>query len=188
MSPLRYLEGRLLVAMPGIEDPRFERAVIFLCSHDERHAMGLTINRPVDGLTIAALLRKLNVDPGHAPARSVLLGGPVESERGFVLHTDEIGLTSPTAPIAGGLALSATPEILEGLAGRRPCPRRAVLAIGYAGWDAGQLDREIRNNVWLVGEPDEELLFDEDHEHKWSRALAKMGVSAERLSAQPGRA
>lgn len=183
-----YLEGQLLIAMPGIEDPRFERAVILLCSHDDRHAMGLTINRPVDGLTIEALLRKLDVNPGSAPATPVLLGGPVEPERGFVLHTDDVAPTPASQLVAGGLALSATREILEGLAGRRPAPRRAVLAIGYAGWDGGQLEQEIRNNVWLICEPDEDLLFDEDHEHKWSRALAKMGVSAERLSAQPGRA
>jgi putative transcriptional regulator len=183
-----YLDGQLLVAMPGIEDPRFERAVIFVCSHDERHAMGLTINRPVDGLTIEALLRKLGVDPGAAPATPVLLGGPVEPERGFVLHTDEVGQSAASQQVTGGLALSATREILEGLAGRRPAPRRAVLAIGYAGWDGGQLEQEIRNNVWLTCEPDEGLLFDDDHEHKWSRALAKMGVSADRLSAQPGRA
>jgi putative transcriptional regulator len=186
--PSAYLDGRLLVAMPGIEDPRFERAVIFLCSHDEQHAMGLTINRPIDGLTIEALLRKLDVDPGNAPATPVLLGGPVEPERGFVLHTVEGGDTAPGLSVAGGLALSATREILEGLAGRRPAPKRAVLAIGYAGWDGGQLEQEIRNNVWLICEPDEDLLFDEDHEHKWSRALAKLGVAAERLSAQPGRA
>jgi len=186
--PCAYLDGRLLVAMPGIEDPRFERAVIFLCSHDEQHAMGLTINRPIDGLTIEALLRKLDVDPGNAPATPVLLGGPVEPERGFVLHTVEADAVAPGLPVAGGLALSATREILEGLAGRRPAPKRAVLAIGYAGWDGGQLEQEIRNNVWLICEPDEDLLFDEDHEHKWSRALAKLGVAAERLSAQPGRA
>jgi putative transcriptional regulator len=184
----QYLEGRLLVAMPGIEDPRFERAVIFLCSHDDRHAMGLAVNRPIDGLTIQSLLTKLGVDPGGAPATPVLLGGPVEPERGFVLHTDETGTGSPSVRVPGGLALSATREILEGLAGRRPSPRRAALAIGYAGWDGGQLEQEIRNNVWLICEADEGLLFDDDHAHKWSRALAKIGVSADRLSAQPGRA
>jgi putative transcriptional regulator len=189
MSPTAssFLDGRLLVAMPGIGDPRFERAVILLCSHDETHAMGLTVNRPVEGLTTAGLLDKLGVDPGRSPMTPVLLGGPVDQERGFVLHTPDAG-AGISLPVAGGLALSATREILEALAGRRPSPRQAVLAIGYAGWDGGQLEREIRENVWLICEPDEGLLFDQDHEHKWTRALAKLGVSAERLSIQPGRA
>ncbi len=173
--------------MPGIEDPRFERAVIFLCTHDDRHAMGLTVNRPVGGLTTAGLLSKLGVDPGRSPPTPVLLGGPVDQERGFVLHTAD-RVAGASVPLAGGLALSATREILEALAGRRPTPRQAVLAIGYAGWDAGQLEREVRENVWLICEPDEGLLFDHDHDHKWSRALAKLGVSADRLSALPGRA
>jgi putative transcriptional regulator len=189
MSPpaSAFLDGRLLVAMPGIEDPRFERAVILLCSHDERHAMGLTINRPVGDLTTAALLSKLGFDPGQTPRTSVLLGGPVEQERGFVLHTPDCA-AGAALPVAGGFALSTTREILEALAGRRPGPRQAVLAIGYAGWDAGQLEREIRENVWLICEPDEALLFDQDHDTKWSRSLAKLGVTAGRLSAQPGRA
>lgn len=185
-----FLDGRLLVAMPGIEDARFERAVILLCSHDDRHAMGLTINRPVGGLTTADLLRKLGVDPGRAGPAPVLLGGPVEQERGFVLHTRDDGAatTATTLAMPGGMALSNTREILESLAGRRPRPRRAVMAIGYAGWDAGQLEREIRENVWLICEPDEAIVFDQDHDHKWSRALATLGISADRLSAQPGRA
>jgi putative transcriptional regulator len=182
-----FLHGRLLVAMPGIEDPRFERAVILLCSHDDRHAMGLTVNRPVEGLTTAGLLDRLGVDPGRSPKTLVLLGGPVEQERGFVLHTED-AVAEASLPVPGGLALSATRDILEALAGRRPRPRKAVLAIGYAGWDAGQLEREIRANVWLIAEPDEGLLFDQDHEHKWTRALAKLGVTADRLSVQPGRA
>ncbi len=178
------------MAMPGIEDPRFERAVILLCSHDDRHAMGLTINRPVGGLTTEGLLRKLGVDPGRAGPAAVLLGGPVDQERGFVLHTREESAvtTATTLAMPGGLALSNTQDILESLAGRRPRPRQAVMAIGYAGWDGGQLEREIRESVWLICEPDEAIVFDQDHDQKWSRALAKLGVSADRLSAQPGRA
>ncbi len=184
-----YLSGRLLVAMPGIDDPRFERSVIFLCAHDAAHAMGLTINRPVDGLTVANLLKRLNVDPiDGAGLDLVLMGGPVEPERGFVLHTDDYAGETTSLPIPGGTVLTATREVLEALACRQPHPRRAIMTLGYAGWDGGQLEREIRGNVWLVCEPDEALLFDDDHEHKWSRALAKIGVAAERLSAQTGRA
>lgn len=184
-----YLAGRLLVAMPGIGDPRFERAVILLCEHDAAHAMGLTVNRPVDGLTVADLLNRLGVSTGPgAPRDLVLLGGPVDTERGFVLHTRDRGVGPGSVHIDADLILTASREILQVLATPNERPRRAVMAVGYAGWDAGQLEREIRENVWLTCEPDEALLFDDDHDHKWSRALAKIGVAPENLSAQPGRA
>jgi putative transcriptional regulator len=116
------------------------------------------------------------------------MGGPVEPERGFVLHSDEAGLSEASVRIKGGLALTASRDILEGLAGRRPCPRSAVMAVGYAGWDAGQLEREIRDNVWLTCEAEPDLLFDADHATKWSRTLARLGVSAARLASQSGEA
>ena len=184
-----YFTGRLLVAMPGIEDPRFERSVILLCAHDDVHAMGITINRPVDGLTVAHLLKQLGVAPGTGALDDlVLMGGPVEPERGFVLHTNDHAGPAAGLEVGGGVSLTATREILEALAGRVGRPRRALMALGYAGWDAGQLEREIRDSVWLTCEADEGLLFDDDHEHKWSRALAKIGIAAEFLSAVGGRA
>ncbi len=184
-----YLAGRLLVAMPGIGDPRFERAVILLCEHDEAHAMGLTVNRPVEGLTIADLLGRLGVAAGPETLGDlVLMGGPVDPERGFVLHTRDQGTGPHSVRVTGELMLTASREILEVLADADRRPRRAAMAVGYAGWDAGQLEREIRESVWLTCEVDEDLLFDDDHEHKWSRALAKIGVAPENLSAQPGRA
>ena len=186
--------------MPGIEDPRFERAVIFLCVHDAEHAMGLTVNRPVEGLTIAKLLAKLGV---KSSARSlddlVLMGGPVEPERGFVLHTDDYACEPSSLAIGGGVALTATREVLEAMAGSDGCPRRSAMALGYAGWNPGQLEREIRDNVWLTCEADEGLLFDDeqmvrdyllrhgDHPEAM-RLLAKIGIAAENLSAQAGRA
>jgi putative transcriptional regulator len=188
-GPADYLAGRLLVAMPGIEDPRFERAVIYICAHDAGHAMGLTLNRPVEGLTVGRLLAKLGVKTLSRPLDDlVLMGGPVEPERGFVLHTDDYPGDGGSVVIGGGVALTATREVLEALAASGSHPRKSVMALGYAGWDGGQLDREIRHNVWLTCEPDEGLLFGDDHDHKWSRALAKIGVAAERLSAQSGRA
>ena len=184
-----HLSGRLLVAMPGIEDPRFERSVILLCAHDADHAMGLTINRPVDGLTVTSLLKQLGVEAGPGAVDDlVLMGGPVEQERGFVLHTNDHGGQAPGMDVGGGVFLTATREILEALSGRGIRPRRALMALGYAGWDAGQLEREIRESVWLTCEADEALLFDDDHEHKWSRALAKIGIAAAHLSATGGRA
>jgi putative transcriptional regulator len=188
-STTPWLEGRLLVAMPGIGDPRFERAVIFLCAHDAEHAMGLAVNRPVDGLTVGSLLKRLGVEaPDGGPDDLVLFGGPVQRERGFVLHTDDYAAEPTSQVIEPNLMLTATRDILEALAGQREAPRKAVMALGYAGWGAGQLEDEIRENVWLTCEPDEGLLFDDDHEHKWSRALAKIGVSAEHLSTLAGRA
>ena len=185
----QYFTGRLLVAMPGIEDPRFERSVILLCAHDGAHAMGITVNRPVDGLTVTHLLEQLGVEPGPGAVNDlVLMGGPVEPERGFVLHTDDYVGPAPGLEVGGGVSLTATREVLEALAGRTERPRRALMALGYAGWDAGQLEREIRESVWLTCEADEGLLFDDDHEYKWSRALAKIGIAAEHLSSLGGRA
>lgn len=184
-----YLAGRLLVAMPGIDDPRFERAVIYVCAHDCDHAMGLTVNRPVEGLTVSRLMARLKVPTPVKPLEDlVLMGGPVEQERGFVLHTDDYGAKSNSIVVGPGVVLTATREVLEAMSAGEPHPRRAVMALGYAGWGEGQLEREIRDNVWLTCEPDENLLFGDDHPHKWSRALAKLGVAAERLSAQTGRA
>ena len=184
-----YLTGRLLVAMPGVEDPRFERAVILVCSHDDEHAMGLAVNRPVEGLTVSRLFSKLGVGPLAKPLDDlVIMGGPVEPERGFVLHTDDYAAQPESITVRPGVVLTATREVLQAMAAGEPHPRRAVMALGYAGWGEGQLEREIRHNVWITCEPDEALLFGDDHEHKWSRALAKIGVAAERLSSQAGRA
>jgi len=184
-----YLAGRLLVAMPGIGDPRFERAVILLCAHDDDHAMGLAINRPVEGLTVASLLGQLGVtaEDGAATA-AVLQGGPVQPERGFVLHTRDHKPDSEGSAVDDDLMLTASREILEVLAKPRGKPRKALMAVGYAGWDAGQLEREIKDNIWLTCEPDDALVFGEDHARKWERALAKIGVSAASLSTLPGRA
>ena len=188
-SDVEFLSGRLLIAMPGIDDPRFERAVVFLCAHDAQHAIGLAVNRPVDGLTLESLFERIGVEP---PLRRladevVLMGGPVERERGFVLHTDDYLLDDVSVPVMSGLALTTTKEVLQAMGGDA-APRRAILALGYAGWGPGQLEREVRENVWLVCDADETLLFGDDHDHKWSRALGKLGVTAAMLSESGGRA
>lgn len=187
-SKAETLAGRMLIAMPGIGDPRFERAVIFLCAHGADHAMGLTVNRPVDGLTVPDLLVRLGIEATITmPDELVLFGGPVERERGFVLHTADYDASPATVAVSEGFSLTATRDVLEAMASQHP-PRRSLLALGYAGWGGGQLEREIAENVWLTCDPDEALLFGDDHEHKWSRALAKIGVSAERLSTLSGSA
>ncbi len=187
-----FFSGQLLIAMPGIGDPRFERALILVCAHDEEHAMGLALNRPVEGLTVPDLLERLEIKSTITlPPDLVLMGGPVERERGFVLHTcDYCGEHSlEVAPDQGlGVALTATREVLEAMASDDGAPARSLLALGYAGWGAGQLENEIKENVWLTCDADEALIFDHDYEKKWSRALAKLGVDPERLGAATGRA
>ena len=184
-----FLSGRLLIAMPGIDDPRFERAVVLLCAHDAEHAIGLAVNRPVDGLTLESLFERIGDEPPlrRLADEAVLMGGPVERERGFVLHTDDYLLDDVSMPVMSGLALTTTKEVLQAMGGDA-APRRALLALGYAGWGPGQLEREVRENVWLVCDPDEALIFDDDHDHKWSRALEKLGISAAMLSEVGGRA
>jgi len=183
-----FLSGQLLIAMPGIGDPRFERALILICAHDHQHAMGLALNRPVEGLTVPDLLERLEIRSEiHAPPDLVLLGGPVERERGFVLHTGDYA-SEHSIEVADDLTLTATRDVLEAMAGGGGPPRRSILALGYSGWGAGQLELEIRENVWLTCEADEALIFGGDHEQKWTRALAKLGIDPERLSSAAGHA
>jgi len=184
-----FLVGRILIAMPGIDDPRFERALILMCAHGEDHAMGLTLNRPVEGLTAPDLLRRLEVPTSAAmPDDPVLFGGPVDRERGFVVHTDDYMSPDSSMIITEGLAWSATREVLLAMGDELRRPRRSLLALGYAGWGPGQVERELQENVWLTCDPDEQLLFGGAHELKWAQALAKIGVAPDRLSGQAGRA
>jgi putative transcriptional regulator len=183
------LAGRLLIAMPGIGDPRFERAVILMVAHSAHEAMGIAVNRPMEGLNLPQLLERLGVKSQIViPPQAVLVGGPVERERGFVLHTDDFIAPDSTRPVVDGVALTATREVLDALGDARKRPRQSVLALGFADWSGGQLEQELRQNVWLIGEPDEALIFDSDYDTKWARALAKLGVSPGRLSAAAGRA
>jgi putative transcriptional regulator len=181
-----FLNGQLLIAMPGIGDPRFERSLILICAHDSDHAMGIAVNRPVEGLTVPDLLERLEIDVTAALGDDlVLMGGPVEIERGFVLHTDDYH-AEYSLDVEGGLALTTTREVLEAMGSHNRQPRRAILALGYAGWGAGQLENELRHNVWLTVEADEELVFDADYETKWTRALAKLRIDPKFLSAEGG--
>jgi len=151
--------------------------------------MGLAVNRPVEGLSVPRLLKRLGVKSTiEMPQDLVMMGGPVERDRGFVLHTDDYVAPDSSLAVMPGIRLTATRDVLEALADQDSRPRRAIMALGYAGWGAGQLEREIRENTWLTCDPDERLIFGDDHEHKWSEALAKLGISAERLSSHAGRA
>ena len=184
----RYLQGRILIAMPNIGDPRFDRTILLICSHDAEHAMGIVLNRPLDGLSVPGLLNRLGLKAEGVPESPVLFGGPVERERGYVLHSDDYVASGSTVDVADGVALTDTREVLDALGDVARRPRRALLALGYAGWGAGQLESELRQGAWLTCEPDEELLFGEDHAAKWIGALATIGVSPEHLSSHGGRA
>ena len=189
MSDASSLTGRLLVAMPGIGDPRFEHAVILICAHGPDHAMGLRLDRPPPGVDLKAVLDKLDAPaPDQAAGRSVLMGGPVERERGFVLHTDDWMTGGDSLPFGDGLAMTGTREALAAMTDAIAGPRRSALLLGYAGWGEGQLEDELAENVWLTAEADLDLIFDADHETKWTRALAQLGVDAAMLSSQGGRA
>ena len=183
-----FLSGQMLIAMPGISDPRFERALILVCAHDDRHAMGLAVNKPIEGLTVPDLLVRLDIKAEiKAPPDLVVMGGPVERERGFVVHTDDYR-GEDSLEVSPGLSLTPTRDVLEAMAVADGQPRRALLALGYAGWGAGQLEEEIKQNVWLTCEADDALIFGGRHQAKWTRALNKLGVDPDRLGVAAGRA
>lgn len=189
MSDTSPLAGRLLVAMPGIGDPRFEHAVILICAHGPDHAMGIRLDRPMPKLSLGQLFARLSIEGTPVrPDLPVLAGGPVETERGFVIHTDDHFQPEGSLRIGEGLALTATREVLSAMTDPMTAPRRARLALGYAGWGEGQIEDELRENVWLTAEADLDLIFDTDHETKWTRALGALGIEAGHLSAQAGRA
>jgi putative transcriptional regulator len=184
------LQGKLLVAMPGIGDPRFEKAVIVLCLHTEEQAFGLVVNKPHDEINLGAVLEHLGIeaDAKLAP-RQVLDGGPVRPDRGYVLHSEDFSLPQATQPVSPGVCLTATREVLETMSGEH-APSRFVLALGCSGWGAGQLESEMRRNAWLIVEPDPEdaIIFGDDHADKWSRAIKRLGFDPSQLAGETGRA
>lgn len=186
-----YLAGKLLLATPGMGDPRFHRAVIFLCAHDENGAMGLVINHVMPGIGFRDLIGQLKVQSDikldlEKLDMSVMCGGPVESARGFLLHSSDF-IRDDTLQIDNLYGVTGTVEALrEVVHGNRPDAMLFIL--GYAGWDAGQLDAEIQDNAWLVVDPDPDLVFGGAPEEKWVRAVRKLGVDPAMLSAFAGRA
>jgi putative transcriptional regulator len=190
-----YLDGQMLVAMPGMADERFARSVIYLCAHSEEGAMGIVINRPASKVKFPELLVQLDVIekdeairlPGKAGDMQVLKGGPVETGRGFVLHSNDFFIDNSTLPIDQGISLTATIDILRAIANGSG-PNRAVLALGYAGWQAGQLEAEMQHNGWLNVPADTSLIFDTELDSKYERAVRNLGVDLARLSTQAGHA
>jgi putative transcriptional regulator len=185
--------GKMLVAMPGMGDDRFKRSVIYVCAHSIDGAMGIVLNKRANDMTFSELLVQLDVIeaedairlPRRVSASHVLRGGPVETSRGFVLHTTDFSIEDSTMPINDGIALTATLDILRAIAAERG-PASSVLALGYAGWGPGQLEREFSHNGWLHAPADPELIFSTDLEGKYQRALARIGIDASRLSETAG--
>jgi putative transcriptional regulator len=183
-----FLEGKLLIAMPGMGDPRFEKSVIFMCSHSSDGAMGLIVNKPVAGLAFRELIEKLELEPtAGTPDLPVLYGGPVQTGRGFVLHSKDYAGDESTMPVSNDIALTGTRDILKAMAEGHG-PRAAMFALGYAGWGPGQIESEIRANGWIHCDADPVILFDANMNSKWNRALGKLGIDASVLSSHAGRA
>jgi putative transcriptional regulator len=190
-----YLDGQMLIAMPAMNDERFTRAVIYVCAHSTEGAMGIIVNHPVANITFPDLLVQLEVIPAaeriQLPTRAedvkVLKGGPVETGRGFVLHSADFFIENSTLPIDEGICLTATLDILKAIA-QGSGPASAILALGYAGWAPRQLEQEIQQNGWLHCAADSELIFGEDTDTKYEKALRKIGIDPAMLSSEAGHA
>lgn len=186
-EPPRYFEGQMLLAMPAMTDPRFERTVIYMCAHNEDGAMGLVINKTLDSIDFREMLGQLDIPPGENMRNlDVHFGGPVENQRGFVLHSTDYNHPE-TVVMNERIGLTATLEILRDMA-RGGGPDQAILALGYAGWGAGQLEAEIQENAWLSVPYDPALVFDTEDGDKWERAFNSIGVDLSVLSGTSGRA
>ncbi len=183
-----YLTGRLLLAMPAMGDPRFHKAVIYMCAHDENGAMGLVINHTLPGVDLSQLLKQLNITPEETKARdsAVMSGGPVETARGFVLHSNDFE-QSDTIKIDEDFYVTGTIDALKAIAGGDG-PDKMLFILGYAGWSKGQLDQEMQQNAWLVTDPDPDLIFAAPPEEKWTKAIQKLGIDPAMLSGEAGRA
>jgi putative transcriptional regulator len=190
-----YLDGQMLIAMPTMGDDRFVRSVIYVCAHSSEGAMGIVVNQPASNISFRDLLVQLDVVgtsdlielPPDTGSVKVLKGGPVETSRGFVLHSSDFFIENSTLPIDDGVCLTATLDILKAIA-RGNGPKSAVLALGYAGWAPGQLENEIHQNGWLHCAADSELIFGMDNEGKYEKALKKIGIDLGMLSSEAGHA
>jgi putative transcriptional regulator len=190
-----YLDGQMLIAMPSMGDERFARSVIYVCAHSTEGAMGIVVNQPAPNISFPDLLVQLEVIPAtdliQLPSAAtdvrVLKGGPVDAQRGFVLHSNDFYIENSTLPIDDGVCLTATLDILKAIA-RGSGPRSAILALGYAGWAPGQLESEIQHNGWLHCAADAELIFSPDTGGKYAKALKKIGIDLGMLSSEAGHA
>jgi putative transcriptional regulator len=190
-----FLDGQMLIASPSMQDDRFARSVVYICAHSSEGAMGIVVNRPAGNISFPDLLVKLDIVPAAELIRlpssagdvTVLKGGPVETERGFVLHSADFFIENSTLQIDNGICLTATLDILKAIA-RGDGPASAILALGYAGWAPGQLETEIQGNGWLHCSADSELVFGTDVGTKYEKAMKKIGIDLGMLSNEAGHA
>ena len=182
------LTGQMLIAMPGMGDPRFAHSVVLLCAHSSDGAMGLIVNKSVEGMALDALFDQLSItSEGGSGKTPVYFGGPVETGRGFVLHTPDYRSELSTLEVDGRFSMTATQDVLEDIAAGKG-PSGALVALGYSGWGPGQLEGEIADNGWLVGEPSQALVFHTDVAEIWPEAMKMLGIDPITLSATAGHA
>jgi len=165
--------GKLLIAMPGMGDPRFDKSVVYMCAHSDDGAMGLIINKPTPQVTFTELLKQLEIEATGGETARIYFGGPVELGRGFVLHSADYSLEDMTLQVDEQFGMTATRDVLTDIA-KGEGPKAALLTLGYSGWGPGQLDQEILANGWLHCAADDSLVFDNDLDKKWERAMAKV--------------
>lgn len=182
------LAGRMLIAMPGMGDPRFDKSVVFICAHTDEGAMGLIVNKPAGDLSFRDLLEQLDITATEEAGEiRVHFGGPVEHGRGFVLHSDDYATNDSTVRVSGGYGMTATLDILHDIA-RGEGPEECIMALGYAGWGPGQLESEFQRNGWLAAPADRSIVFGPDNGGKWEAALRLLGIPPSALSARGGSA
>ncbi|MEO6432803.1 MAG: YqgE/AlgH family protein [Sphingomicrobium sp.] len=181
-----FLTGKFLLAMPGMADPRFERAVIAMCAHDDEGAIGIGIGHKRAGIRFRGLLRQLDIDPGEAPDVPVHHGGPVEPGRGFILHSADWG-GQDTLQVADLCAMTGTIDILRAIAEGRG-PTRWLAALGYAGWEAGQIEQEMTRHGWVAASGDEAILFDTPADERWGASFRREGIDPRLLVGETGAA
>lgn len=188
MPASQFLTNQLLIAMPSLADPNFSHTVTLVCEHSERGALGIVLNRPMN-MSLGEVLDQLGLAGGDAALRAgpVLRGGPVQTDRGFVIHRPGDQAWDSTLEVSDRLHVTTSRDVLEAIA-RGEGPRRATMALGYAGWEAGQLEDELRQNAWLTAPCDDSVVFDLPFEQRWSAAARLLGVDPSRLSHVSGRA
>ena len=183
-----FLLGKLLIALPGMPDPRFEKSVILMCAHSQDGAMGLIVNKPFEGISFRELMTTLNVPVGEdTPDPPILFGGPVKVGQGFVVHSSDFQSGDSSMKVTSEISLTATIDILRAIAEGRG-PKKALFALGYAGWGPGQIEDELLANGWLHCDVDNAIVFDLAHDAKWQAALGTLGADISGLSSEAGRA
>ena len=188
MDTITNLKGKFLIALPAMGDPRFKQAVIYVCSHDQDGTMGLMINKQKGPLRLSNMLEQAGID-GPAPTADtpVLIGGPVDIDRGFVLHSPDYNKDDTSIKLSDTLMLTANRDILDALV-TEAAPNKAILAVGYSGWGEGQIEQELMQNAWITVDADEALIFDSDMDTKWDRAIRQLGITPDMLAHSGGTA